>query len=115
MRIAVIGVAFTLTLSDARAQAPPPAGPCFRVIEGHADVPPAAPMLVDRCSGETFVLMRSRRGDDKSVRFEWLPIAKSAPGSVATPTAPAPPRPASSAKAATKDGCFTYNGRAYCP
>lgn len=89
---------------------------CFQVIEGQADVPPAAPLLVDRCSGATFLLARTRR--DGKTAFEWVPITKAAPGtvaeSVASPAPPSPPSPAPRSKGAGRDGCFIYNGRSYC-
>lgn len=115
MRTVLVCLAAGLCLctSPAAAQQTPPATACFQVIEGSADVPPAAPLLVDRCTGETFVLTRARRGEGKA--FEWVPIAKAAAGAVAEAAPAPPPRPPASAKAASKEGCFTYSGRNYCP
>lgn len=74
---------------------------CFTVVEGRPGVLPGAPMLVDRCTGETFVLTRSRSA------IAWVPITKA---SADRPDAKAV------AKAPTgKKGCFTYGDRTYCP
>ncbi len=85
---------------------------CFLVIEGQADVAPNAPMLIDRCTGSTFVLTRTRR--DGKTAFEWVPISK-ATASTADQSrqqqSPGPP----SAKTPIRDGCFTFSGRSYCP
>lgn len=107
MRLVAVGLGMIAGASAAQAQAPPTSGPCFQVIAGQADVAPAAPMLVDRCTGETFVLVRGPRNDGKAASYVWTPLGKSA----AEPAV----RPTSTAKAATKAGCFDYNGKSYCP
>lgn len=81
---------------------------CFQLIPGQPEVPPQAPLLLNTCTGEAFVLTRAKRANARSAPFEWLEIAK--PGVAATdPTKGAP-----EAKAG-RDNCFTYNGRSYCP
>jgi hypothetical protein len=83
------------------------------VIEGQADVLPNAPLLVDRCTGATFLLARTRR--DGRMGYAWVPIARE-PAGAAVESAPASePRSSAAAKAAAKEGCFTYSGRTYCP
>jgi len=98
----LIGV---MAAAPTQAQQQDPAGQpsiCFTVIEGRTDVPPGAPILVDRCTGETFVLTRSRG------QIAWSPIAKTSadrPETKAVAKSPAGP----------KKGCFSYSDRTYCP
>lgn len=112
MRIGIFVITLFLFGSPVQAQtSAASASSCFQVIEGNADVPPAAPILLDRCTGETFVLTRLRRGGGIAAPFEWVPLTKGRAAetetSSSTPTVKSP--------AAGKAGCFTYNGRSYCP
>jgi hypothetical protein len=84
---------------------------CYQVIEGQPDVAPAAPILVDRCSGKSFVLSRGRSG---SRSYKWVAISKAtdvSPRAARRPTARANP----SIRGGDNKGCFTFNGRSYCP
>jgi hypothetical protein len=84
---------------------------CYQVIEGQPDVAPAAPILVDRCSGKSFVLSRGRSG---SRTYKWVAIGKAAdisPRAARRTTARANP----SIPGGANKGCFTFNGRSYCP
>ena len=88
-----------------------PRGICYQVIEGQPDVAPAAPILVDRCSGKSFVLSRGRSG---SRSYKWVAIGKAtyvAPRAARSATA----RPNTSNRGGDNKGCFTFNGRSYCP
>jgi hypothetical protein len=51
--------------------------PCFEVIPAAANVIPYGPILVDRCTGHTWVLARAEAGDakGKSFAFRWFPLA----------------------------------------
>jgi hypothetical protein len=84
---------------------------CFSVIEAKANVPPGAPILVDACSGATFILMRTGRGDRKS--YMWRPIARGT--GAAPPVAKASATAARAAPATDRSGCFSYSGRTFCP
>lgn len=88
-----------------------PRGICYQVIEGQPDVAPAAPILVDRCSGKSFVLSRGRSG---SRSYKWVAIGKAAdvsPREARSATA----RHSPTIRGGGKKGCFTFNGRSYCP
>lgn len=109
MRASVAAAATMLALSGA-AVAQSASAPCFELIPAHARIEPQVPMLVDKCTGRTWLLTRSRRG-----AFRWaaiqsdsdIPKATDRPG---TDTAPA--------SKADKEGdakkCFTFNNRRFC-
>ncbi len=113
MRWFVISLALVFPASQARAQdeAAAPASACFAVIEAKPGVLPAAPILVDRCSGQTFVLTKKRRSDPPA--YAWVPIGKVEAGTT-TPARPARSA-ASSARTQARANCFSYNGRTFCP
>jgi hypothetical protein len=102
-----LGAAVLIAAGNADAQTAADTSPCFHVIEGQANVPPGAPVLVDRCTGNTFVLVRAKGG---ATAYRWAPIGRSGEGeTVAARPSSAVPR----AKATAN--CFSYNGRSYCP
>ena len=113
MRWLVISVTLVFSTMQAHAQEEPaaPSSACFAVIEAQPGVLPAAPILVDRCSGQTFILTKKRRGDPTT--YEWVAIGKAESRS----RAPAKPArsTASSAKIPARANCFSYNGRTFCP
>lgn len=92
------------------AHATEPRGICYQVIEGQPNVAPAAPILVDRCSGKSFVLSRGRSG---SRTYEWVAIRKAAESLKATRSAAA--GSSSKIEAGDRKGCFKFNGRSFCP
>ncbi len=106
---AIVFAATAALLIADPASAQPAGTACFQVLPGQTEVLPQAPLLLNTCTGETFVLIRAKRPGPKSAQFEWLEIAKPGAGSSeSTKGAPAATGPA-------RDNCFTYNGRSYCP
>jgi hypothetical protein len=94
-----VAVALTVLLAavvPARAQTP---GACFEVIAAQAGVQPA--ILVDKCSGRTWQLIKSRRG-----AYRWTALSRDA-GDGAPPVSAAAPS-TGGAK------CFTFEGRKFC-
>lgn len=91
-------------------QAPPGPGgsACYELIPAAANTLPGAPMLVNKCSGQTYVLTRvpSRVKAAGHHVYWWRPIALGD----ATETKP---RPAAAAPAGSK--CFAFDGRRFCP
>jgi hypothetical protein len=94
--------------------APPPAGAsCVEVIPALAGAAPA--ILLDRCSGETWQLVRSysRR---QGARYAWVPllrqqgVAVAAPRKASAVAVPARPK----APAINNSKCFSFNGRTFC-
>ena len=104
-------VAVLATGGGTTVHATEPTGACFQVIEGQPDVAPAAPILVDRCSGKSFVLSRGRSG---SRTYKWVAIGKAADVSPRAARR-ATTGPSSSIRVGDTKGCFTFNGRSYCP
>jgi hypothetical protein len=115
---AVTAAAFAVVASSgaARAQtAPLPAGAsgtgCVEVIPAQAGAAPA--ILLDRCSGQTWQLVRSYAGRH-GTRYAWHPLLRQE-GAAATPQKSAvavPARP--KAPAASNSKCFSFNGRTFC-
>ena len=106
-------LACSLLLSPAGAiaeQAPPAPGGsvCYELIPAAANTLPGAPLLVNKCSGQTYVLTRmsSRAKATGHHVYRWHPIALGN----ATETKP---RPAAAAPAGSK--CFAFDGRQFCP
>lgn len=109
----VFGMAMTMATIAFGQDGPGTQSPvtCYSVIEAKTDVPPSAPILVNACTGETFILTRVGRGDRRS--YVWRPIAK---GDAGTPSgANASTAANRAAPPAARAGCFTFNGRTFCP
>lgn len=104
----LLSLVVIFSASAASVQAQETTFTCFSMIEGQADVPPAAPLLLNRCTGDTFVLRRSPKDPGG---FAWAALSKA--GSAAAE----PQRPPLELKSSNvgKSGCFTYNSRSYCP
>ncbi len=99
---------------SAELPAPPaPAGAgCVEVIPAQPGAAPA--ILFDRCSGETWQLVRSYAGRH-GARYAWLPLVRQGAASAAPSKASAvavPSRP--KAPAASNSKCFSFNGRTFC-
>ena len=79
---------------------------CFNVVAGPSEMQPAGAILVNRCSGQTWMLLRiyqpSARGNPS---YRWSAIASEAAEPKPQPAAPA---------AAAGDKCFTFQGRRFC-
>jgi hypothetical protein len=90
-----------------------PTGACFSIIAGNSDKPGAGAFLLDRCSGQSWILVRSHQSKG-GPSYRWSPIA----GPFERPTAPAESaatksRPVEST--ATKSSkCFTFQNRRFC-
>jgi hypothetical protein len=79
--------------------------PCFEFVAGRPDTPPSAPMLINTCNGQTFVLAKqshARRGG-KQARYVWQQLPMRGVQSDLTGT-----------RAAQKSGCFAYDNRLFC-
>src|SRR5215470_16639213 len=88
-------------------------GACFSIITGNSERPDAGAFLLNRCSGESWILLRARQSKG-GLSYRWSPIA----GPSERPAVPAEstatkPRPIEST--ATKSGkCFTFQNRRFC-
>jgi hypothetical protein len=79
--------------------------PCFEFVAGRPDTPPGAPMLVNTCTGQTFVLAKQSHGPrgGKHARYVWQQLPMREVQSDLTGT-----------RAAQKSGCFAYDNRLFC-
>ncbi|MFM1814790.1 MAG: hypothetical protein RLZ98_1485 [Pseudomonadota bacterium] len=91
--------------------------PCFEVIRGSGNIEPAAPMLINKCTGETFLLKRLRGSADASAGYAWVPLV--------TRRRNVKPQAASKyrgrgrnyikrRKALASPPCFKFDGRTFC-
>jgi hypothetical protein len=104
------GLAAAIVLLPGAAIAQTASAPCFELIPARARIEPPVPMLVDKCSGRTWMLVRSGRA-----AYRWAAI------DTETEKPKATDRPAidtGPADKAAKDGsgakCFTFNNRKFC-
>lgn len=84
--------------------------PCFEFVPVRPRIEPASPMLIDKCTGRTWLLTRGSRG-----AYRWAAIHTESEMPKATDR---PVTDASPAAKADKDGgagkCFTFNNRKFC-
>lgn len=107
-------VASMLAISGnaALAQAPAPETACFQMMATPAGAGPASTILLDRCTGQTWILARrfqaAAKGRSGNAAFRWEPLSKD--------NAEPPPsrKPVATAPTATGDKCFTFQGRRFC-
>jgi hypothetical protein len=83
---------------------PPLQTACFELVARQPGTPPDAPMLINKCTGKTFVLVtRSRRSQaGKPSQYVWEPIP------IADPV-----RDMAGSRSAGKK-CFAYDKRLFC-
>ena len=85
---------------------------CFEIIRPQRHMDPRAPLLLDRCTGSTWLLVRS--GSRDQLGYRWAPLdapvmvqaTKRENGNVA-------PKPAETGASPTAN-CFSFAGRRYC-
>lgn len=101
--------ALTLLQCSASAQPAQPApsasasSACYEMIPADANTLPGSPMLINKCTGETYVLTRAAAKASGSPKYRWLPVAMGDALSVTTKVAP------------TGRKCFSFDGRQFCP
>jgi hypothetical protein len=78
---------------------------CFELHPPTPAHPPHAPLLLNRCTGETFILIagKSTKRRAAPAGYLWQPVSKG--GATAAVSTPAP---------ATGSKCFSYDGRKFC-
>lgn len=100
-RIASWGLAlavWALAPQPGVAQPASSASTCFEILPAERNVVPASPILLNKCTGSTYVLTRKRS------RYEWVPIGRR--------EGPRPvPKPA---KETSGRKCFYFDGREFC-
>src|SRR5262249_10646624 len=76
VRFAVAAALASLVCEPAAAQSPTQ-GACFDIIRGSADGQAAGAFLLNRCNGQTWILMRSQRGGanrGRTVTYRWTRV-----------------------------------------
>jgi hypothetical protein len=114
-----------VSIGPAAAQSPEaPEGACFQIIPAQPHTVPASPILFNKCSGQSWVLVRSpRRGTEGwrggRLAYRWAPLAIQAASSPQASTRNGPrmgqSKPGEATAMATKERkCFTFDGRKFC-
>jgi hypothetical protein len=89
---------------------------CYELVPTQSNAVPGAPILVNKCTGDTYILSRVVASDGKpaessSQSFKWVPILMASP----PPDARRTSRKEPSRKPATAGrNCFAFNNRTFC-
>jgi hypothetical protein len=98
---AVVGGGGLLLAGASAAEEPkraPGTAACYEVVGPGNDSLPKSPILVNKCTGQTYLLVRSG-GPKGPQKYDWVPIAIREQ-----------PQPTVASRR-----CFTYDGREFCP
>jgi hypothetical protein len=101
----IAGALITLSPGGALAQVSTSQPGCVEIVALRSDAHPAGAILLNRCSGQTWMLVRYQSTVRGSPVYRWSAIASDS-------NEPRPPLPA--APAASADKCFTFQGRRFC-
>jgi len=106
------------------ADAGPPAGACFEIVPPQRHAQPQSPLLFNKCTGQTWILVRTpvqaaygARGGRAAYRWALLEVEAARPGEAANPQdhLAAVPRPAAGGGPRTGGTkCFEFTGRQFC-
>jgi hypothetical protein len=88
---------------------PPPDGVCFEIVPGTSEMLPGSPILLNKCTGDSFFLSRKQppasAGRKAQATYQWLPIGRAI---AVEGMAKLEPSGTAGAK------CFSYDGRQFC-
>jgi hypothetical protein len=90
---------------------------CFEIIPPSSSVLPHAPVLLNRCTGKTWLMERHRGPGFASRLYGWVPIATIDRRPYHGESAAAKPEhepPLSKERLGSSANCFTYNKRLFC-
>lgn len=79
---------------------------CFEVIPARPNIEPAAPIMIDKCSGRTWILVRGGKS------YRWSLITTEAEKPKIEDRAPIGGSEIAPSQGGQK--CFTFNGRRFC-
>ena len=116
-RCLIAGALIGISAGGACAQASAPEAACFEVLVGPSETKPAGAILLNRCNGQTWLLVRTYEASRGSLIYRWSAIATDPASPKATTSAPARPPigpPSASTPAVTGDKCFVFQGRKFC-
>jgi hypothetical protein len=80
-------------------------GACFNIVMGNTDKSEVGAFLLNRCSGESWILMRARQSAKGGRSYRWSHIDAGPSG---------PPSPPAERATANSSKCFTFQGRRFC-
>ncbi len=105
--VVLLGAALVPLAVEAQSP-PPPDGVCFEMVPAIPKTLPGTPILLNKCTGDSFVLSRmppNAPGARKAeATYEWLPISRVAAEGKA--------KFEKSGTVGAK--CFSYDGRHFC-
>jgi hypothetical protein len=106
---ALLLVALLTSPSVAQAQSAQPSQTCFEIVTVRDRDQPASAMLLNKCNGETWILMRRYQrpanGNPGQLLYRWSAVATDSADRRSRADEPA---------AATSDKCFVFQGRRFC-
>jgi hypothetical protein len=111
--IVAIGIAASSGTSAQTPDSTLPGSICFDVIRplsGEA----AGAILVNRCTGRTWILVSSRNRHAGEIAYRWASIGTDDAETSAAPAAPARSRIRHAPLNPNSDKCFTFQGKRYC-
>ena len=85
------------------APSAPASGACYEMLPADANTLPGSPMLINKCTGQTYVLMRAAVKASGVPKYRWLPIALDDAPEGKSKRTPA------------GHNCFSFDGRQFCP
>jgi hypothetical protein len=90
-------------------------GRCFEIIAPQRHAEPASPILFDKCSGRTWMLVRRHGGGRHwhNAGYRWVSLARDGAGLPAQAVAPAPAVVSKSPRPGGRN-CFVFTGRRFC-
>jgi hypothetical protein len=90
----------------------PPSGACFDIARPQTPTAAGA-ILLNRCTGETWILTRSRTRSGKAFAYRWRPIARGTAELAANSRPAVVPRVHLPANP-NSNRCFSFQGRRFC-
>ena len=105
----ICGLVLLPVVGVAQSAPPLPAGgACYEMFPAEANTLPGSPMLINKCTGQSYVLARvpAKEKGAAGQSYRWQPIAMADVAEVKS-------KPATAAPAGHK--CFSFDGRLFCP
>jgi hypothetical protein len=95
------------------------AGPCFQILPPVLNREPASPILFNKCTGDTWLLVKKngRAGHGKRVasyRWQRMEVDNTMPQRTSVAGKPAATGPDSPSSAVKNRNCFMFNARQFC-
>src|ERR1700737_4325833 len=110
--VAIIG----LSAGGAFAQGSASQSACFEILAGPSRTQPAGAILLNRCDGQTWILVRTYEVPMGSLVYRWSAIGSDSTGPKTPASSPTslPARPTASTRPGPSEKCSTFRGRRFC-